>query len=234
MTPTASTGPEFTTTQGNNAHAYSDRDNNNQPDPGSEAQGGPTLQFDFIADYFSDQPQSYTDATVTNLFYWCNMVHDLTYQYGFNEIAGNFQVSNYGRGGVGGDDVRCEAQDGSGTNNANFSTPAADGGRPRMQMFLWPGLQFGMPSALTVDAPSTAAGTYGGNYARFTPAPTAAGLERPDRPRQRRHRPGHRRLPAVHGARGRDRAHRQLGDHRDLQPLHPHGERRDAAARRRW
>ena len=38
------TGPEFTTTQGNNAHAYSDRDNNNQPDPGSEAQGGPTLQ----------------------------------------------------------------------------------------------------------------------------------------------------------------------------------------------
>ena len=72
--------------------------------------------------------------------------------------------------------MRCEAQDGSGTNNANFSTPAADGGRPRMQMFLWPGLQFGMPSALTVDAPSTAAGTYGGNYARFTPAPTAAGL----------------------------------------------------------
>ena len=170
------TGPEFTTTQGNNAHAYSDRDNNNQPDPNSEAQGGPTLKFDFIADYFSDQPQSYTDATVTNLFYWCNMVHDLTYQYGFNEIAGNFQVSNYGRGGAGGDDVRCEAQDGSGTNNANFSTPAADGGRPRMQMFLWPGLQFGMPSALTVDAPSTAAGTYGGNYARFTPAPTAAGL----------------------------------------------------------
>ena len=36
-----------------------------------------------------------------------------------------------------------------------------------------------MPSALTVDAPSTAAGTYGGNYARFTPAPTAAGLNGP-------------------------------------------------------
>ena len=80
------------------------------------------------------------------------MVHDLSYQYGFNEEAGNFQVNNYGKGGAGGDDVRCEAQDGSGTNNANFSTPAQDGGRPRMQMFLWPGLQFGMPSALTVDS----------------------------------------------------------------------------------
>ncbi len=171
-------GPEFTTTQGNNAHAYSDRDNDNNPDANSSPSGGPTLQFDFIADYFADQPQSYTDSTVTNLFYWCNMVHDLSYQYGFNEEAGNFQVNNYGKGGAGGDDVRCEAQDGSGTNNANFSTPAQDGGRPRMQMFLWPGLQFGMPSALTV-ASGTAAGTYGGNYARFSPAPTTAGLDGP-------------------------------------------------------
>ena len=34
------------------------------------------------------------------------------------------------------DAVRAEAQDGGGTNNANFSTPA-DGSRPRMQMYLW-------------------------------------------------------------------------------------------------
>jgi hypothetical protein len=32
--------------------------------------------------------------------------------------------------------VRAEAQDGSGTNNANFGTPP-DGQRPRMQMFVW-------------------------------------------------------------------------------------------------
>jgi extracellular elastinolytic metalloproteinase len=171
----AAAGPEFTRTQGNNVHAYTDRDSNNLPDPGSDANGGPTLTFDFVADYFNEQPQTYPDASVTNLFYWCNMVHDLTYQYGFDEASGNFQVNNYGRGGVGGDDVRCEAQDGSGTNNANFSTPAMDGGRPRMQMFLWPGLQFGLPNAITVDGPSSAAGTYGGNYARFTPAPTSAG-----------------------------------------------------------
>jgi extracellular elastinolytic metalloproteinase len=37
--------------------------------------------------------------------------------------------------------VRAEAQDGGGTNNANFSTPTeptATGGVPRMQMYLWP------------------------------------------------------------------------------------------------
>ena len=32
--------------------------------------------------------------------------------------------------------MRAEAQDGAGTNNANFGTPA-DGSRPRMQMFVW-------------------------------------------------------------------------------------------------
>jgi extracellular elastinolytic metalloproteinase len=164
-------GPEFTRTQGNNVHAYSDRDANNLPDPGSDPDGGSALRFDFPADYLNEHPQTYPDAAVTNLFYWCNTVHDLTYRYGFDEAAGNFQVNNYGRGGVGGDDVRCEAQDGSGTNNANFSTPANDGGRPRMQMFLWPGLQLGQPNALTVGGT-----TYPANFARFTPAPSSAGV----------------------------------------------------------
>ncbi|MFO7539515.1 MAG: M36 family metallopeptidase, partial [Chloroflexota bacterium] len=78
-------------------------------------------------------------AAVTNLFYWNNLNHDIFYLYGFDEASGNFQVNNYGRGGVGGDDVRAEAQDGADVgnrNNANFFTPA-DGSRPRMQMYLW-------------------------------------------------------------------------------------------------
>ena len=45
-----------------------------------------------------------------------------------------------------------------------------------MQMFLWPGLQFGLPNALTVDAPSGAAGTYPANFARFTPHAAGAGI----------------------------------------------------------
>ena len=107
-----------------------------EPNP-TEPEGGPGLDFDFPID-FTEHPHDYWDAAVTNLFYWNNIFHDVLYGYGFDDPSGNFQVNNYGRGGVGGDDVQAEAQDGGGTNNANFSTPAADGGRPRMQMYLWP------------------------------------------------------------------------------------------------
>ncbi|HVM11697.1 MAG TPA: M36 family metallopeptidase, partial [Actinomycetota bacterium] len=131
-------GPEFTTTQGNNVHAYLDTTNTATTGvvpPGLDAEGGPTLTFDFP--WNPDLPPTATkDAAVTNLFYWNNVIHDVFYRYGFTEAAGNFQVNNYGRGGTGNDSVRAEAQDGSGTNNANFATPA-DGSRPRMQMYVW-------------------------------------------------------------------------------------------------
>lgn len=55
---------------------------------------------------------------------------------GFDEAAANFQEFNFGRGGLGGDAVQANAQDGSGVNNANFATPP-DGQRPRMRMFYW-------------------------------------------------------------------------------------------------
>ncbi len=128
-------GAEFTTTQGNNVEAYTDTDNNNSPDAGSSPSGGATLNFDFAIN-LSGAPSTYRPSAVTNLFYWNNIIHDVQYQYGFDEAAGNFQVNNYGRGGAGNDSVRAEAQDGGGTNNANFSTPA-DGSRPRMQMYIW-------------------------------------------------------------------------------------------------
>ncbi len=167
-------GPEYTITRGNNAHAYSDRDANNAVDPGSEPDGGPGLTFDFPAD-LNEHPQTYVEASLTNLFFWCNVTHDVLYRYGWTETSGNFQMNNYGRGGVGGDDVRCEGMDGSGQNNANFSTPAADGGQPRMQMFLWPGAQFGRPNAVTVGT-GDGAPTYEAEYARFSPAPTTVGI----------------------------------------------------------
>ncbi|SOC54458.1 M36 family metallopeptidase [Ornithinimicrobium cerasi] len=167
-------GPEHTITRGNNVHAYTDQDANNVPDPGSEPDGGAGLDFDFPMD-LSEHAQTYRAAAVTNLFYANNVIHDVLYRYGFDEVSGNFQVTNYTGEGVGGDDVRAEAADGGGTNNANFSTPAADGGRPRMQMYLWPGNQFGPQSGLTLGTGSDAV-TYGANYARFTPAPTNAGF----------------------------------------------------------
>ncbi|MBK8954367.1 MAG: M36 family metallopeptidase [Saprospiraceae bacterium] len=128
-------GPEYTTTRGNNVHAYTDTDANNSPDPGSDPDGGAGLDFDFTLD-LTMHPSTYRPAAVTNLFYWNNYLHDFAYQYGFDEGNGNFQVNNYGNGGIGNDDVRAEAQDGSGTNNANFGTPV-DGMRPRMQMYVW-------------------------------------------------------------------------------------------------
>ena len=85
------------------------------------------------------QPRVMTDfqrASITQLFYISNWFHDETYRLGFTESARNFQQDNFGRGGLGSDRVSGEGQDCNGTNNANFSTPA-DGGRGRMQMYLW-------------------------------------------------------------------------------------------------
>ena len=129
------TGAEFNTTVGNNAEAYTDVDANNTPDAGSSPSGGTTRNFDFALS-LAQAPSAYRPAAVTNLFYWNNIIHDVQYQYGFDEPGGNFQVNNYGNGGAGNDSVRAEAQDGSGTNNANFGTPP-DGSRPRMQMYVW-------------------------------------------------------------------------------------------------
>ncbi|MEP6946491.1 MAG: M36 family metallopeptidase, partial [Acidobacteriota bacterium] len=77
-------------------------------------------------------------GAVTQLFYFDNRYHDALYKIGFTEAARNFQLSNFGRGGAENDRVSGEAQDSSGTNNANFATPA-DGTSGRMQMYLFTG-----------------------------------------------------------------------------------------------
>jgi len=123
-------GPEYTVTRGNNVNAYEDGDN-----IGFQPDGGPTLVFDFpFNPVYSGGDQSEA-AAITNLFYRNNLIHDITYMYGFDEVSGNFQSNNYGNGGLGNDWVRAEAQDNSGTCNANFATPA-DGNLPRMQMYI--------------------------------------------------------------------------------------------------
>lgn len=131
----AAVGAEYTITRGNNAHAYEDRADANTP--GYSPDGGASLTFDFTLDP-ERSPIISQDAVITNMFYWTNVIHDVLYHYGFTESAGNFQQNNYGRGASlgAGDAVRAEAQDGSGTNNANFATPP-DGSQPRMQMYLW-------------------------------------------------------------------------------------------------
>ena len=130
-------GAEFTITRGNNVHAYHDVFALNGP-IGDEPDGGAMLEFDFPFDNDNDTVYQHLDAATVNLFYWNNVIHDFVYQYGFDEVAGNFQTNNYGNGGDGNDYVRAEVTDGIGSNNANFFTPA-EGERPRMQMFIWGG-----------------------------------------------------------------------------------------------
>lgn len=122
---------------GNNVNAYLDADGNNRPDRGGVAvTGGNFVQlFDLT---HAPTTTGNRAAAVQNLFYLNNVAHDVLYRHGFNEAAGNFQANNFGKGGAGNDAVNAEAQDGSGTDNANFSTPA-DGQKPRMQMYLWSG-----------------------------------------------------------------------------------------------
>ena len=130
-----------TVSTGNNVEAYLDTDANNAPDNnnGSGLSTGHAFaanqNFTFPFSTAVD-PRTQQAAVVTNLFYYNNIMHDFSYGLGFTETSRNFQTNNYGRGGTGNDSVRAEAQDGSGTNNANFATPP-DGQRPRMQQYLF-------------------------------------------------------------------------------------------------
>ncbi|KAG8686535.1 hypothetical protein FRC11_008799, partial [Ceratobasidium sp. 423] len=76
------------------------------------------------------------DVARVNAFYVSNMVHDLTYRYGFTETSYNFQQNNNGLGGAQGDRVYILVQDSLITNNAAFSTPP-DGQPGVMRTFFW-------------------------------------------------------------------------------------------------
>ena len=123
-------------TQGNNVDAHTDLDANNSPDL-PRPTGAPFRVFDFPQDN-AQAPSTWSAAAVTNLFYFCNLYHDKLRGFGFDEPSGNFQTDNFGLGGLGNDRVQADAQDGSGTNNANFSTPA-DGSSGRMQQYIFTG-----------------------------------------------------------------------------------------------
>lgn len=132
-------------TDGNNLEGGIDRDGTNGVD--APQTGSPNRTFDAPtwnpppgAPAPGDDPllpQAQRGAVI-QMFYSMNLYHDALYDLGFTEQFENFQNDNFGRGGVAADRISAEGQDSSGTNNANFATPA-DGGRGRMQMFLWTG-----------------------------------------------------------------------------------------------
>ena len=157
---------------GNNVHAYLDTDNNGAPDA-----GGTTVSdgnFLSVSD-FTVQPSTAVNQNVAaqNLFFLNNVIHDTLYDAGFDEAAGNFQEDNFGLGGRGSDSVNAEAQDGGGTDNANFATPR-DGRNPRMQMYLWSSPD--PDHEVLVNAPGSIAGSYGARRAAFGGTLDATGI----------------------------------------------------------
>ena len=162
FTPWINVVPGATVTSGNNVNAYQDLSNDNAVGYRPTSPDDDAFDFAFTdawrglpdATDFVDIPEATwtaalnadRDAVITQLFHYTNDIHDWLYGYGFDEPSGNFQIDNFGLGGLGNDPVLAEAHDGidfgcsSGTarcaNNANFGTPA-DGGSPRMQMYLW-------------------------------------------------------------------------------------------------
>lgn len=151
----------FTYTRGNNVHTYEDTAGTNMV--GYSPDGGVARVFDYPYDYFTDQWGNFESA-ITNLFYANNRVHDIFYRFGFKENTRNFQKKNYVTGGYGNDYVLAEAQDGSGTNNANFSSPQ-DGTNGRMQMYMWSPtnrtLSFNSPSSVKYKYPIATSALYG-------------------------------------------------------------------------
>ncbi len=171
----------YTITKGNNVDCYEDMDANDAPRSGdsSYALGGALLDFDFP--YSIDSNSTYNrPASTTNVFYWNNIVHDIFYNYGFTEAASNFQHSNFGRGGIGGDVVKAEIYDeiNEARNNANFGTPP-DGISARMQVYAWQAPSF---DTMIVHSPSAIAGKYSFVPAAIGPkikAPISASLAFP-------------------------------------------------------
>ena len=151
--------PAATTTQGNNTHAYADLvapDGFGAGDFSASTTSAGAFDRTYNTALSPSSSQTQQMAAVTQLFYDINFLHDWFYDAGFDEISGNAQTSNYARGGLGNDSLKAEAQDYSGRNNANMSTPS-DGGRPRMQMFVWDG---NGARSLTIDSPAGIAGVY--------------------------------------------------------------------------
>ncbi|CCO37081.1 hypothetical protein BN14_11232 [Rhizoctonia solani AG-1 IB] len=118
-----------TSTSGNNAVTYK----GSTTATTSQSSDGNNYNYEFNS---AAAPASNIDAARVNAFYVANMIHDLTYRYGFDEASYNFQQNNNEKGGAENDRVLISVQDTAYTNNADFSTPP-DGQSGEMRMFVW-------------------------------------------------------------------------------------------------
>jgi hypothetical protein len=159
---------------GNNSHAYSDVNDDNKANKTEEVHPSAGHSWNYrltpfhLKNHgfrkFCDNPypcswnpykafswKTNRAQNTTQVFFFVNNFHDhlMRSPIGFTEAAGNFQKVNKGKGGVGGDAVQTQTDDGANTgrgqlrgfpdgnhiDNANMATPV-DGKAPRMQMYL--------------------------------------------------------------------------------------------------
>jgi hypothetical protein len=109
--PAGWVGPEKETI-GNNVIAREDKAGDNETTWGAAARAiDDSFLFGLELGPGALSPVNFTEAAITNLFFWCNLAHDYFYHLGSTEEAGNFQEDNFGKGGLGGDSLRADAQD---------------------------------------------------------------------------------------------------------------------------
>ena len=139
------TGAEYNITRGNNVFAkygpLADPGDDDIGTPGPSApQSGAGNVYDWPVD-LRFNPETYWQASTTNLFYAMNYYHDVLYRAGFTESTGNFQQNNYGKTAAArqGDYILGVAQSGWQLGNFNnaFFVSAPDGQIGRMAMFQW-------------------------------------------------------------------------------------------------
>ncbi|HSB64796.1 MAG TPA: M36 family metallopeptidase, partial [Thermoanaerobaculia bacterium] len=158
--------PGSTETSGNNADAFLNLfapDGYGNPvttapadPPNGDYRAQITAADQFLHTHVPDVTTSSADArqaSIQQLFYDVNFLHDWYYDSGFDEASLNAQTNNFGRGGLGNDNIKAQVQDFSGFSNANMLTPA-DGARPRMRMYVFPSLA----NHLDIQAPAAIVG----------------------------------------------------------------------------
>ncbi len=152
------TGTPTNTTRGNNSIAVHNWNSNNPFSVGTEtATASPDREYDYEwanqwfeescnpDTTFASPQRNDIDAARANLFAMHNRMHDWSYHLGFTETAWNMQADNFGRGQLGNDFERGNAQAGgisggppdfAARDNANQIT-GPDGVAPITNMYLW-------------------------------------------------------------------------------------------------
>lgn len=151
------TGTSTLTTKGNNAIAVHNWFSNDALTVGTEtAAPSATRAYTYPwtnqwyaqgchPDTFTSPQRNDIDAARANLFAMHNRMHDWAYHLGFTEATWNMQLDNFGKGGLGNDYERGNAQAGgvsggppgfAARDNANQIT-FADGIAPITNMYLW-------------------------------------------------------------------------------------------------